>query len=129
MTDTERVERLLVLIRTLLEPPLVIVDADGRQSMADWTVAQWAAYQLLRREAELSAVQGVSVDVFNACNPATRSNGVGTLIEERAWFVDEGRDILGVLTFDTAERDWGYVIQGRDQEGDIDPDDGRQRRA
>jgi hypothetical protein len=51
MNDTERLERVLVLLRILLEPP-----SFGRwdPSQSVWTVAQRAAYELLRCEVGLS---------------------------------------------------------------------------
>jgi hypothetical protein len=43
----------------------------------------------------------------------------GLVIEERAWYVHEAGAVIGILTFDTADLDWGYVILGRDEAGEF----------
>jgi len=38
---------------------------------------------------------------------------VGVIIHERSWFASEDRALLGVVTFDTVDNDWGCVVLGR----------------
>ena len=37
------------------------------------------------------------------------------IIEERKWFATDDRVLLGVLTFDKPDSDWGYIVLGRDE--------------
>lgn len=46
-----------------------------------------------------------------------RGPDVGTHILERAWFATEDGSLLGVVTFDATDQDWGYIVLGGDQEG------------
>ncbi len=41
----------------------------------------------------------------------------GEIVEEKEWYVDSAENILGVLTFDSTDEDWGYLILGRDERG------------
>lgn len=36
-------------------------------------------------------------------------------VEEREWFADQDENVLGVLTLDKHDNDWGYVVLGRDE--------------
>ena len=36
-------------------------------------------------------------------------------VEEREWYADQDENILGVITWDLPDRDWGYVVLGRDE--------------
>ena len=44
---------------------------------------------------------------------------VGTLILEKEWYSDQARNVIGALTFDTENNDWGYIIFGEDEEGNF----------
>jgi hypothetical protein len=37
------------------------------------------------------------------------------LVEEREWYADQDENILGVLTWDVQDSDWGYAVLGRDE--------------
>ena len=41
----------------------------------------------------------------------------GDIVEEKEWYVDPAETILGILTVDSTDKDWGYVILGRDERG------------
>ena len=45
-----------------------------------------------------------------------RGPEVGTLIHEQGWYATEDRVLLGVIAFDTRDKDWAYVVLGRDEE-------------
>jgi len=38
-----------------------------------------------------------------------------TIIDEREWYSDQDENVLGVLTWDKIDHDWGYIVLGRDQ--------------
>ena len=38
-------------------------------------------------------------------------------ISEKNWFADSKRDIIGTLTFDQTDKDWGYAILARHEDG------------
>lgn len=43
---------------------------------------------------------------------------LGALIgEEKEWYADRRRNVIGVLILDRIDRDWSYVILGRDAHG------------
>jgi hypothetical protein len=45
----------------------------------------------------------------------SKSFAAELFIEEREWYVDQDDNVLGVLTWDKQDHDWGYVILGRDE--------------
>ena len=45
----------------------------------------------------------------------SKSPAADFLIEEREWYADQNDNVLGVLTWDKQDHDWGYVILGRDE--------------
>lgn len=61
-------------------------------------------------------IQEISLSEFNAFGPL-RGPLVGSLIQERAWFSKHKGEMLGVITYDTEDGDWGYVILTKDHQG------------
>src|SRR3954462_4212434 len=59
------------------------------------------------------AIRSVRPQTFDAFRPA-RGPFVGVLFEEVEWFVDSDEIVLGVLTRDFEDNDWGYAVLGRD---------------
>jgi hypothetical protein len=53
--------------------------------------------------------------------PAQRTPHVsmGLIAKEVAWFVDSASTVLGVILLDNADKDWNYVVLGRDEHGDF----------
>ena len=45
----------------------------------------------------------------------SKSPAIEFFIEEREWYADQDDSVLGVLTWDKQDHDWGYVILGRDE--------------
>src|SRR5437870_2600001 len=37
------------------------------------------------------------------------------IIEEREWYADQDENVLGIITWDKIDHDWGYVVLGRDE--------------
>jgi hypothetical protein len=58
-------------------------------------------------------VNEISRATFDTFKPS-RGPMVGFLIQERAWFADQEGVVIGAVTFDVTDRDWGYVVLGRD---------------
>jgi hypothetical protein len=73
---------------------------------------------------------------FDALKPA-RHAAAAAIAVEKEWFADRERIILGVLLLDRTDKDWAYVVLGRDELGTFrwidgessitDRDQGRQR--
>ena len=51
--------------------------------------------------------------VFNPAQGPLAAN-MGT---EKAWFADDGENVIGAIILDRADNDWTYVILGREQHG------------
>ena len=62
------------------------------------------------------AVNSISRWEFDAFGPS-RGPLVGVAWEEVEWFADEAGNVIGVLTHDLADDDWGYAALGRDRNG------------
>lgn len=62
------------------------------------------------------AIKQISVKEFDSFRPV-RGPMVGTLIQEREWFAEDGGVVIGAVTYDASDEDWGYVVLGRDQAG------------
>ena len=62
------------------------------------------------------AVKSISIEEFNSFGPA-RGPMIGVFILEKEWFADSSRDIIGTLTFDQTDKDWGYAILARHEDG------------
>ena len=60
----------------------------------------------------------ITKEEFDQLEPF-RGPGVGTLILEKEWYADQAKNVIGALSFDTEYNDWGYVILGKDEEGDF----------
>ena len=63
-------------------------------------------------------VRPISREQFDALQPAIRPM-TRLRVEEREWFADEAGRIIGAITVDPAEEDWGWVILGRDERGEF----------
>lgn len=63
-------------------------------------------------------IRPISREQFDALQPAIKP--VTRLrVEEREWFADEAGSIIGAITFDPTEEDWGWVILGRNEPGEF----------
>ena len=62
------------------------------------------------------AINPISRRQFDAFEPARVA--IGSLVwEEIEWFADEAGNVIGVLTYDVKDDDWGYAVLGRDRNG------------
>jgi len=61
-------------------------------------------------------IRPISREQFDALQPTIKPM-TRLRVEEREWFADEAGSIIGTITFDPAEEDWGWVILGRDERG------------
>jgi hypothetical protein len=55
---------------------------------------------------------------FNKFGPA-RSSLIEVLTSEEAWYADSAENILGTVLFDKTDKDWGWVMLGRDPKGEF----------
>ena len=62
------------------------------------------------------SVREISREEFDKYSPA-RGPDIGTLILEKAWYANADNTLIGVITFDVPDRDWGYAVLGRDERG------------
>ena len=62
------------------------------------------------------AISSISRREFDAFRPS-RGSLVGVAWEEVEWFADEIANVIGVLTHDLTDDDWGYAVLGRDTNG------------
>jgi HJR/Mrr/RecB family endonuclease len=62
------------------------------------------------------AVESISLEEFNSFGPA-RGPMTGVFILEKGWFADSNRNIIGTLTLDQTDKDWGYAILARHADG------------
>jgi hypothetical protein len=62
-------------------------------------------------------IKKLSTERFNAFLDWTRGPMTGDFIKELEWYSDEYERVLGVLTLDSIDDDFGYIILGRDEEG------------
>jgi hypothetical protein len=60
------------------------------------------------------AANAISKARFEALSFARRPT-VNFFVEEREWYADQDENVLGVLTWDLHDLDWGYVVLGRDE--------------
>jgi len=63
-----------------------------------------------------SQIRLISRSEFDEFEPAG-FEGAEWVAKEVEWYVDQAENILGIVTFDYADEDWGYVILGRDERG------------
>ena len=62
------------------------------------------------------AIKLISLRQFDAFEP-TRVPIAGVAWEELEWFADDAGNVIGVLTHDLKDDDWGYALLGRDSNG------------
>jgi hypothetical protein len=62
------------------------------------------------------AVREITKAEFDQFNPQ-RHPMIGTVIQEKSWFADEGGLVIGTVTLDSTDQDWGYVVLGPDEGG------------
>jgi hypothetical protein len=62
------------------------------------------------------AIKSISRRDFDAFRPA-RGPAVGEAWEEVEWFAADNDVVIGVLTRDFKDDDWGYAVLGPDQYG------------
>ena len=62
------------------------------------------------------AIVSISLEEFDSFNPS-RGSMIGTFISEKGWFTDSNKNIVGTLTFDHTDKDWGYAILARHEDG------------
>jgi len=64
------------------------------------------------------AVKPITKEQFDllqpACKPMTR-----LMVEEHEWFAVEDGSFIGAVFYETAEHDWGWVIQGREGQAEF----------
>ena len=111
-----------VTLITELQPYITHLEGD-RQREYDAVRARIldASEQFLRRETQLKAasvsrIAEISRGQFDAYGPA-RSHLTALIGEERLWFAAESGAVIGVVLFDKSDKDWAYVILGRDEHG------------
>lgn len=63
----------------------------------------------------MNNIKQISPERFNAFVTWTRGPYVGDFTDELEWYSDIYERVLGVLTFDYIDQDFGYVILGRDE--------------
>ncbi len=69
-----------------------------------------------RKSSKGPKVEAVQRTEFDSFQPA-RAPMIEHIIHEKEWYVDRTENILGIVTFDVADKDWGYAILGRDERG------------
>lgn len=62
------------------------------------------------------AIGSINLEEFDSFNPA-RGPMIGVFIHEKGWFADSNRNIIGTLTLDQTDKDWGYAILARHEDG------------
>jgi len=67
-------------------------------------------------EAEKLPIESLLRCEFDAFKPARHPAAIAIAVEKE-WFADKQRIILGVLLLDRTDRDWTYVVLGRDELG------------
>jgi hypothetical protein len=60
------------------------------------------------------AAKVISKARFNALT-FSKAPAAEFFVKEREWYADQDDNVLGVLTWDKYDHDWGYVILGRDE--------------
>lgn len=62
------------------------------------------------------AIVSISLEEFDSFNPA-RTDLTAIFISEKEWFADSKRNIIGTLTLDHTDKDWGFAILARHEDG------------
>lgn len=47
----------------------------------------------------------------------SRQPAIKNYCDEREWYSDQDENVLGVITWDKIDHDWGYIVLGRDERG------------
>jgi len=45
----------------------------------------------------------------------SRQPAIKSIVDEREWYSDQDENVLGVITWDKIDLDWGYLVLGRDE--------------
>lgn len=61
-------------------------------------------------------IESISLEEFDSFAPA-RGPMIGVFILEKGWFADSSRNIIGTLTLDQTDKDWGYAVLARHEDG------------
>ena len=82
------------------------------------TLPHWRAcrYNRLALLSAIMSIKTIAEADFNQFNPG-RSSQAKLLIEEHEWCADDAGDVIGTLTLDKTDKDWGFVILGSDERG------------
>ena len=64
------------------------------------------------------AIQSILKAEYIALNP-TKNPAVDQFASEVAWFADSEKIVIGVILLDHHDKDWNYVVLGRDKEGEF----------
>jgi hypothetical protein len=62
-------------------------------------------------------IKELSHERFNAFVDWTRGPLTGDFLQELEWYSDESEHVLGILTLDLMDDDFGFIILGRDENG------------
>jgi restriction endonuclease Mrr len=62
------------------------------------------------------AIDSISLKEFDSFDPA-RGPMINIFIQENGWYADSNRNIIGTLSFDKTDKDWGYAILARHEDG------------
>ena len=63
-------------------------------------------------------IYAITRAAFDKFKPA-RPTAAETLFEEVEWFADNSGIVIGVITLDHSDRDYGIVVLGRDERGNF----------
>ena len=62
------------------------------------------------------AIIPISLEEFNFYY-SSRNEIISTFISEKQWFTDSKRNIIGTITLDKLDNDWGYAILAKHEDG------------
>jgi len=71
-----------------------------------------ATHQTDRRRT--ARTRSVTKEEFDTFNPS-RGQLTALIADEQEWYADERGNVIGVLILDKIDKDWAYVILGRDR--------------
>ena len=61
-------------------------------------------------------IEQISKNEFDGLQPA-RGQMASVLADEKAWYADSERRIIGTILFDKTDQDWNFVVLGPDESG------------
>lgn len=61
------------------------------------------------------AIESIMKAEFVSFSPA-KNPAVDQIATEMAWFADTEKNIIGTILFDKGDKDWNYVVLGRDEQ-------------